>query len=109
MLRHIKHFLPAVRAYSQEAVSPYFVRRTKQGSLPVYSHTGNAGTRVFVEIRNVEGRVDSLASDLQQSLFAQHSPEAARMKIQTRQQRHLVVGGGRWRREVVEWLTSKGF
>ena len=41
--------------------------------------------------------------------IAFHSAEAKRLKIETRQQRHVVLSGGKWKREVFEWLKEKGF
>ncbi|KAG2348509.1 hypothetical protein BDR05DRAFT_973582 [Suillus weaverae] len=87
----------------------YFIRRNSCGSLPVYTDIRNGRTKYLISIRNVQGKVDSLANDLKQSLFSHNSPQADRLKVQVVAQRHLVVSGGRWKNDVISWLTSKGF
>ena len=102
----------------------YFVRRNSRGSLPVYSDIRNAGTRYLVQIRNVDGRVNvsaknlarlcltqpkDLAQDLRQSLFAPDSPHAQRLAVRVQHQRHIILSGGRFKRDVLAWLTAKDF
>ncbi|CAA7267920.1 unnamed protein product [Cyclocybe aegerita] len=89
--------------------SAYFVPRNTRGNLPVYTDVRNGGGRQLVLVRNVEGNVSELARDLAQSLFPADSLEASRFKIQISQSKHLVIAGGRWRDNVVEWLKEKGF
>ncbi|TFK29777.1 hypothetical protein FA15DRAFT_663038 [Coprinopsis marcescibilis] len=97
------------RAAAAQAVKyPYFVPRNTNGNLPVYSDIRNAGTRLVVQVRNVDGNVNALADDLSQSLFKAGSAEARRVKIRTNHQ-HVVISGGRWKQDVVEWLKNKGF
>ena len=104
---------------------PYFVRRNSRGSLPVYSDIRNGATRYLIQIRNVQGRVNvshhlpaprsrphpsqSLAEDLKQSLFDANSPHAQRLTVKVQHQRHIVLSGGRFKRDVMAWLTAKGF
>ncbi|KAF8558463.1 hypothetical protein OG21DRAFT_1155215 [Imleria badia] len=88
---------------------PYFVRRNLRGSLPVYSDIRNGATRYLIQIRNVEGRVSSLAQDLKQSLFDAKSPHAQRLTVKVQHQRHIILSGGRFKRDVMAWLTAKGF
>lgn len=103
---------------------PYFVRRNSRGSLPVYSDIRNGATRYLIQIRNVEGRanvsrflhlpflpqpVQSLAQDLKQSLFDAKSPHAQRLAVKVQHQRHIILSGGRFKRDVMAWLTAKGF
>jgi large subunit ribosomal protein L49 len=88
---------------------PYFVRRNSRGSLPVYSDIRNGATRYLVEIRNVQGRVNSLAQDLKESLFDAKLPQAQRLTVKVTHQRHIVLSGGRFKRDVMAWLTAKGF
>ncbi|KAG2355524.1 hypothetical protein BDR07DRAFT_1300675 [Suillus spraguei] len=89
-------------------IARYRIPRNSRGSLPVYSDVrhGNGG---IVSIRNVQGQLNSLANDLKQSLFSHNSPEASRLKVQIMAQRHLVIKGGRWKNDVISWLTRKGF
>lgn len=106
------------------ARTPYFVRRNSRGSLPVYSDIRNGATRYQVQIRNVDGHVDvstfspflflphpsqSLSRDLKQSLFDPTSPHAQRLAVKVQQQRHIILSGGRFKRDVMAWLTAKGF
>jgi large subunit ribosomal protein L49 len=51
----------------------------------------------------------ALANDIKTSLFPQGSPEAERLKLDIIRQRHLVLRGGKWKHNVVEWLKQKGF
>lgn len=37
---------------------PYYIPRNTRGSLPVYSDIRNNGTRILVQIRNIEGNVE---------------------------------------------------
>lgn len=113
----ISHVLHTHRA-------PYFVRRNSRGSLPVYSDIRNGATRYLIHIRNVQGRVNvsrlaapppllnpaqDLAQDLRQSLFDANSPHAQRLTVTVKHQRHVVLSGGRFKRDVMAWLAAKGF
>ncbi|KAG2133865.1 ribosomal protein L49/IMG2 [Suillus cothurnatus] len=84
----------------------YNIPRNSRGSLPVYTDIRNGGSKYTISIRNVQGKVNSLANDLKQSLF---SHQTSRLKVQVIGQRHLVISGGRWKNDVINWLTSKGF
>ncbi|KAG2041477.1 ribosomal protein L49/IMG2 [Suillus americanus] len=94
---------------SSRRLPPYYIPRNSRGSLPVYSDIRNGGTKYLVSIRNVQGQLNSLANDLKQSLFNHNTPEASRLKVHVIAQRHLVISGGRWKNDVINWLTSKGF
>ncbi|KAI0079983.1 hypothetical protein K474DRAFT_1658522 [Panus rudis PR-1116 ss-1] len=86
---------------------PYFVPRSAGGNLPVYTDIRN--TKYLVLIRNVEGNIASLVKDLSHDLFPAGSPEAERLKIATRRDRHVVIQGGKWKSNIVNWLQEKGF
>ncbi|TBU32364.1 mitochondrial large subunit ribosomal protein-domain-containing protein [Dichomitus squalens] len=100
---------PPQRATSPANQLPYLVRRNTKGSIPVYTDIRNGGTRYLVLIRNVQGNADALADDLSRSLFPAGTSEAARMRVHTVRQRHVVLSGGRWKNDVVRWLVQKGF
>ncbi|KZP23612.1 hypothetical protein FIBSPDRAFT_858160 [Athelia psychrophila] len=85
---------------------PYYVPRNSQGSLPVYSDIRNNGTRILVLIRNVEGNVESLAKDITQEFAGR--PDAQRMKVLVKP-RQLVLQGGYWKTDVMQWLVERGF
>ncbi|KAJ2916866.1 hypothetical protein MD484_g3560, partial [Candolleomyces efflorescens] len=87
---------------------PFFVPRNSNGNLPVYTDIRNGGTRILVSIRNVDGNAGVLAEELASTLFSPTSREAQRLKIKTNHN-HVVISGGRWKQEVVEWLKAKGF
>jgi len=87
---------------------PYFVPRNTRGSLPVYTDIRNSN-RYLTLIRNVEGSADALVADIRRNLFPPGSPEAERLKIQTLRSRHLVLSGGNFKRDLVQWLQAKGF
>ncbi|EIM90221.1 uncharacterized protein STEHIDRAFT_52267 [Stereum hirsutum FP-91666 SS1] len=88
---------------------PYFLDRNSRGSLPVYTEIRAQGAKHTVLIRNVEGNIRALADDLASSLFPPASPEAERLKIQIVRSKHLVLSGGRWKMDVMDWLKRKGF
>ncbi|THV07894.1 hypothetical protein K435DRAFT_709018 [Dendrothele bispora CBS 962.96] len=92
-----------------QASYPYFVPRNSNGSLPVYSDIRNAGTRHLVLLRNIDGDPNALAQDLSQSLFASGTPESSKLKINVVRSKHLIISGGRWKNDVLEWLLRKGF
>ena len=54
-------------------------------------------------------RSQALAADLKKTLFKPESPEAQRLRVETRRNRHIVLTGGKWKREVFEWRQSRGF
>ncbi|KAG9318265.1 ribosomal protein L49/IMG2 [Chiua virens] len=91
------------------STTPYLVRRNTRGSLPVYSDIRNARTRYTVQIRNVEGNINHLVHDLRQSLFSKDSPHAQRLAVNVHQQKHIILSGGRFKRDVMAWLAAKGF
>lgn len=115
---------------------PYYVPRNTQGSLPVYSDIRNNGTRIQVLIRNVEGNVEvravprlllhrvllmtfplarassisilsqALAKDLTEAFASR--PDAQRMKVLVKP-RQLVLQGGYWKTDIMQWLVQRGF
>ncbi|KDR81456.1 hypothetical protein GALMADRAFT_113774 [Galerina marginata CBS 339.88] len=87
----------------------YFVPRNTRGNIPVYTDVRNAGGRYTVLVRNIEGSVAALAKDLSHSLFEKESHEASQLRIQISQSKHLIISGGRWKNDVLEWLKGKGF
>ncbi|PPQ64021.1 hypothetical protein CVT24_009395 [Panaeolus cyanescens] len=91
------------------ATYPYHVPRNTRGNLPVYSDVRNNGGRYLVLVRNVEGSVEALVKNMKQQLFEPGSEEASKLKIEISQSKHLVITGGRWQRQVVEFLKQKGF
>jgi large subunit ribosomal protein L49 len=50
----------------------------------------------------------TLAEDLTSGLLEKGSPNATRMKVMVKQ-RQLVLQGGYWKNDVMEWLIAKGF
>ncbi|KAF8797876.1 hypothetical protein BYT27DRAFT_6906483 [Phlegmacium glaucopus] len=93
----------------QKQKPAYFVPRNSQGNLPVYTDVRNNGGRYFVLIRNIDGNAEILAKDLENSLFANESKDRARIKIQTVRSKNLIISGGRWKNQVIEWLKERGF
>ncbi|KAF5387041.1 hypothetical protein D9615_001656 [Tricholomella constricta] len=88
---------------------PYFIPRNTRGNLPVYTDVRNGGSRYLVLVRNVDGNVDRLAKELRTKLFPKDSPEASRLNIEIVRSKNLVITGGRWKNDVVEFLKEKGF
>jgi len=88
---------------------PYFIPRNTQGNLPVYTDVRNGGSRYLVLIRNIDGNANVLAQHLSESLFERNTPEASRLSIEIVRSKNLVITGGRWKNNVVQWLREKGF
>ncbi|KAG5645906.1 hypothetical protein DXG03_005053 [Asterophora parasitica] len=88
---------------------PYFIPRNTRGNLPVYTDVRNGGTRYQVLVRNVDGNADALARELRHKLFPVDSPEATRINIEIVRSKNLVITGGLWKNNVVEFLKEKGF
>ncbi|KAJ7582608.1 hypothetical protein C8J56DRAFT_955235 [Mycena floridula] len=101
------------KLYSTAAVAaiprqyPYFIPRNGNKSLPVYSDV--RGERYIVLIRNIDGKTEELAKEMQQSLFS--SPEYSRLKFEIHRSRNIRISGAsiKERRAVTEWLLNKGF
>ncbi|KAH6918742.1 mitochondrial large subunit ribosomal protein-domain-containing protein [Coprinopsis sp. MPI-PUGE-AT-0042] len=98
----------ATASLKQHPRPAYFIQRNSNGNLPVYTDIRNAGSRHLVEIRNVEGDAATLAKEISLSLFEPDTYEAQKLKVRTNHQ-HVIVSGGRWKQEVLEWLKTKGF
>ncbi|KAJ4488447.1 mitochondrial large subunit ribosomal protein-domain-containing protein [Lentinula aciculospora] len=90
---------------------PYSVPRNSNGSLPVYTDIRNGGTRFLLTIRNIDGNISALAKELSDSLFPPGSPEASRLKVSVSRSKHMIIQGGtgRWKHNIVDWLSQKGF
>ncbi|KAE9406786.1 hypothetical protein BT96DRAFT_208680 [Gymnopus androsaceus JB14] len=88
---------------------PYYIPRNSKGSLPVYTDIRNNGTRFLLLVRNIDGDVQALAQEMSTSLFPSGSPEASKLKISINRSKHLIIQGGRWKHNVVDWLLQKGF
>jgi translation initiation factor 1 (eIF-1/SUI1) len=86
------------RFYSTPA---YFVARTTNKGLPVYSEYKNGGTRLLTVVRRIEGDSNALIKDINTDF-----PEAiVRLNPKTQ---HVVIKGHHVN-EIKEWLISKGF
>ncbi|RSH92678.1 hypothetical protein EHS25_008123 [Saitozyma podzolica] len=99
----------AIPEASPEYASTYFVPRTENGQLPVYSKVRNGGGWRTI-VRKVEGDVTSLQSDLNAYLSEMHvdplKPPPAFSQRPTN--RHLEVRGN-WVGEIKAWMEGRGF
>ncbi|KAH8829539.1 hypothetical protein DL96DRAFT_1598540 [Flagelloscypha sp. PMI_526] len=111
---------PKAPKLAAQPVSPrpktlhYFVPRNANGNLPVYSDIRNGGTRNLVLVRNVQGQLQKLTSELRVVLCeGDHQPGPTRPKFQADivngTTLRITGGGGLWARQVMEYLTKKGF
>ncbi|GLI73247.1 tRNA [Penicillium ochrochloron] len=84
---------------------PYFVRRTGSNQLPVYLVTKAGGTKQLTKIQKTEGDLDSLRSDLAQTLGVDtRSPDVSINRLTG----HIIVKG--WRKpEIVKFLQERNF
>ncbi|KAG6832695.1 hypothetical protein H0H92_012267 [Tricholoma furcatifolium] len=87
---------------------PYFIPRNSRGNLPVYTDVRNGGTRYLILVRNIDGNPQVLASEISRKLFPKNSPEAERLKVEV-DRTSIIIRGGRWKNNVVEFLQEKGF
>lgn len=81
----------------------YFVKRTKNSSLPVYTDFRNGGTRKLTIIRRIDGDVKSFMQDLQQALYL--SAEDISLN---RTNNNVIIKGIKLK-QVMDWLESRGF
>ncbi|CAI7677278.1 unnamed protein product [Penicillium manginii] len=84
---------------------PYFVRRTGSNQLPVYVVTKAGGTKQLTKIQKTEGDLDTLRTDLAQSLGVDiRSPDVSINRLTG----HIIVKG--WRKpEIVKFLSERNF
>ncbi|CEP10501.1 hypothetical protein [Parasitella parasitica] len=79
----------------------YFVSRTTNKGLPVYSEYKNGGTRLLTIVRRIKGDANALIKDINADF-----PEAVvSLNAKTQQ----VVIKGHHVNEIKEWLINKGF
>ncbi|PAV23565.1 mitochondrial large ribosomal subunit [Pyrrhoderma noxium] len=88
---------------------PYSVPRNSNGSLPVYSDIRNGGSRYLILLKNIKGDINTLRNDLASSLFEPGSDQTARLKAVIHRQDTIILTGGRWKQNVMDWLQQKGF
>jgi len=103
----VAHDVSASNTDADTVCHAYFVRRNTRGSIPVY--TDNRMQKHLTLIRNVEGNTEHLVRDIKETLFQPDTPEAERLRINTVRGRHVVLSGGYFKTQVVQWLQSKGF
>ncbi|EPQ58397.1 hypothetical protein GLOTRDRAFT_72784 [Gloeophyllum trabeum ATCC 11539] len=100
---------PAAQRAPLAVQYPYYIPRNSRGSIPVYSDVRNAGGRYLILIRNIEGNVNALAHDLRKTLFPAESPESARLRVEVKASKHLIITGCRAKHRVIEWFQQRGF
>jgi len=83
---------------------PFFVRRTRNNTLPVYTDIRNGLTRKLTIIRKVEGDVDALVS-----LLKKDFPQVPDNVYISKPYLQQVVIKGFVRDEIMIWLAQKGF
>jgi len=83
---------------------PFFVRRTTNGTLPVYTDLKNGRTRRLTIIRKVEGDVNALVSNLKEDF-----PKVPKDVFVSKPFLQQVVIKGHVRDEIMIWLAQKGF
>ncbi|KAJ7273220.1 ribosomal protein L49/IMG2 [Mycena rebaudengoi] len=88
----------------------YFVARNKNGHLGVYSDVRSNGAQCAILIKNITGSHSALAKDLTETLFTRNSPDASRMRVETKSDK-VIINGARtaWTKNVLEWLQERGF
>ncbi|KAJ2786211.1 mitochondrial large ribosomal subunit [Coemansia javaensis] len=92
---------PKAGSNAEPKTYPYYVRRTRFQSLPVYTDVRNGGTRRQTVVRRIEGDLGALRADLAAAL----SDESIAVKSASQQ---LLIKGD-CARQVREWLTARGF
>ncbi|KAI8381332.1 ribosomal protein L49/IMG2 [Radiomyces spectabilis] len=92
------------RLYSTEATPSYFVSRTANKGLPVYSEFKNGGTQQLTIIRRIEGNAEALKNEIL-PLF----PDAPKDHIRINPTNNHIIIKGVYVNEIKEWLVNKGF
>ena len=103
MLRTLIQQHVARRSYTTSTQS-YFISRTANKGLPVYTEFKNGGTKHLTIIRRIEGDAEALKNDVL-ALFPEAPKDFARVNAINNQ----VILKGIHMNEIKEWLISKGF
>ncbi|KAI9293407.1 hypothetical protein K502DRAFT_325347 [Neoconidiobolus thromboides FSU 785] len=96
-----KETSPFLTIPTQKCTLPYFVRRTKYLSLPVYSEFKNGNTRKLTIVRRIQGDLTQLKTDLL-TQFPEWTISISQINSQ------IVIKGQKCH-EVRDWLSNKGF
>ncbi|CAG8677947.1 3026_t:CDS:2 [Acaulospora morrowiae] len=86
---------------------PYFVHRTKNKSLPVYSDFRNGKSRILTVIRRIEGDIQALRNDIRKEVFPYDTPINSMISINHTS--NQVVIKGNYVFKVKKWFINKGF
>ncbi|KAI9225595.1 MAG: ribosomal protein L49/IMG2, partial [Piptocephalis tieghemiana] len=79
----------------------YYVKRTSNRMLPVYSEVRNSGTRRLTIIQRIEGDSQKLQQDLAKTFKG--------TQVWVKPTNGHVILKGRYGRYVKSWLTARGF
>lgn len=96
------------RLYSTAATKTtpaYFVNRTKNDGLPVYTEFKNGRTNESTVIRRIDGDANALLKDLQATLFTDAPKDFALVKERS----NSIHIKGIYMNEIKEWLIMKGY
>ena len=103
MLRSLT--LLARRSYTTASNAPsYFVARTSNNGIPVYTDFKNGGTQQLTIIRRIEGDAEALKNEIV-ALFPDAPNNFARVNPVNN---HIILKGIHMN-EIKEWLIQKGF
>ncbi|KAI7854676.1 mitochondrial large subunit ribosomal protein-domain-containing protein [Circinella umbellata] len=95
----------AKRSYTtQQQQLPYFISRTSNNGLPVYTDFKNGGTQHLTIIRRIEGDAEALKNEVL-ALF----PEAPKNFARVNPVNNQVILKGVHMNEIKQWLVEKGF
>ncbi|KAI9499230.1 mitochondrial ribosomal protein subunit Img2 [Zychaea mexicana] len=93
------------RSYTTTATErAYFISRTANKGLPVYTDFKNGGTQQLTIIRRVEGDAEALKNEIVE-LF----PEAPKNFARVNPVNNQVILKGVHMNEIKQWLVEKGF
>ncbi|KAI8140347.1 mitochondrial ribosomal protein subunit Img2 [Fennellomyces sp. T-0311] len=92
------------RSYTTSTAQPYFISRTANNGLPVYTDFKNGGTQQLTIIRRIEGDAEALKNEIL-TLF----PDAPKNFARVNPVNNQVILKGIHMNEIKEWLISKGF
>ncbi|CAJ0637485.1 11909_t:CDS:2 [Entrophospora sp. SA101] len=90
-----------VKIFYEDVQYPYFIERTQNKVLPIYSDIRNGRTRILTVLRRIEGDTEALHKELQK-LFPN---TLVTINDNTG---HIIIKGD-YRHELNDWLTKKGF
>ncbi|KAL0079812.1 mitochondrial large subunit ribosomal protein-domain-containing protein [Phycomyces blakesleeanus] len=107
MLRAFGQFSGIAKRFSSTVATPapYFISRTANQGLPVYTEIKNGGTQKLTIVRRIEGDAEVLMHEIR-VLFPKDAPKNI---VRVNPTNNQVIIKGIHGNEIKQWLIEKGF